>query len=203
MKKLMMLAAVLLLSCKSGSPTAKGEAHSYVLDAGKSRLSAIAMKNETKAVELRFPSLDGSLELSPLKATVNAAIDKLETGDKTRDSNVKTLFFEVAKSAAFGKAQFVLSRLEGDLAGLKVGDSFPMKGSGTLGLHGASVNLSGPLNVTRLKNGYSANFSSLWTVNIKDAGMSEMLDNLNKNCPQPHRVGLNVALQGELIFVKR
>src|SRR5256885_654612 len=135
MRKLLMIAAAALLSCKSQGPVSKLEAGSLVLDKAHSKLTAVAMKNETKAVELHFPDLDGAMSLSPFKATVNVSIDTLETGDKARDSNVKTLFFEVAKSALNTRASFVLDKLEGDLAGLKEGDHFPMKGSGTLSLH--------------------------------------------------------------------
>ena len=204
MKKILIVTAcAFLLSCKSGAPVAKVDAGTLVLDKAHSKLTAIAMKNESKAVELHFPDIDGTLSLSPFKARVNVSIDSLDTGDKTRDKNVKTLFFELAQSAMNGKASFELTKLEGDLASLKEGESFPMKGSGTLSLHGAQVALSGPLNVMRMGGGsYRATFSSLWKVNIKDLGMLEPLANLNKNCPQPHRVGLDVALQGELVYVK-
>jgi polyisoprenoid-binding protein YceI len=204
MIRLLCLALALgVLSCKSSAPQAKAAPGDLVLDAAHSKLSAVAMKNESKAVELRFPELKGSLSLSPLSARVEASIEKLETGDKLRDQNVKTFFFDTA-FAANKTAEFNLTKLDGDLAGLKEGQGFPMRGQGTLALHGARLALSGPLTITRLAGGgYSASFKDLWVVNIKDAGMLEQLANLNKNCPQPHRVGLNVALQGELVFAKQ
>ena len=202
-KILMAVMALGMLSCKSGAPSAKLEPGTLVLDKWHSKLTAVAMKNEVKPVELHFPDLEGSLSTAPFKASVRVAIDTLDTGDKVRDNNVKTLFFEVAKAAINKGATFDLTKLEGDPTAMKEGESFPMKATGTLSLHGAKLTLSGPLNVTRLSGGgYSASFKDLWTVNIKDAGMLEALENLNKNCPQPHRVGLNVALQGELVFVK-
>jgi polyisoprenoid-binding protein YceI len=206
MKKHLIFAASLaiLASCKSNAPMAKSDPGTFVLDKSHSMLTAVAMKNETKAVELHFPGLDGSMTLSPFHATLDVAIDTLDTGDKVRDANVKNYFFEVAKAAMNTKASFELTKLEGDLASLKEGDSFPMKGSGTLNIHGASIPLSGPLSVThRMGGGYSASFNDIWTVNIKDAGMEAQLANLNTNCPQPHRVGLNVAMKGEIVYLKQ
>jgi polyisoprenoid-binding protein YceI len=203
-KYFVMLAALALVSCKSSSPVAKIDSDTLVLDKVHSKLSAIAMKNEIKEVEVRFPNLDGTLQLSPFKGIVNVGIDTLDTGDKTRDANIETLFFEVAMAAMNKSASFELDSLQGDLSTLQDGQSFPMTGKGTLSIHGAKVDLSGPLNITKLAGGgYSASFSDLWTVNIKDAGMLDQLANLNKNCPQPHRVGLNVKMKGELVYIKQ
>jgi polyisoprenoid-binding protein YceI len=208
MKKILLSVALLgfgwgFVSCKSAdTASATPGAQAYVLDKPNSSLQATVTKNESVPVVLKFPQLDGNLALSPLVANLTISIDSLDTGNKDRDTNVKTLFFEVA-SAMNQKAGFALTHLDVDASELKEGQSKEAKGEGTLNLHGAKANLSGPLTLSRSATGYSATFKDSWILNIKDAGMAAQLANLNRACPQPHRVGLDVKLAGNLVFVKR
>jgi polyisoprenoid-binding protein YceI len=205
-KKIFVAAALLvgclaLYACKSAEKKVSLPAGSYALDKAHSSLSATVMKNESIPVVLKFPKLDGGMTLSPLGAKISAGIDTLDTGNPVRDNNVRMLFFEVL-TAANRTATFDLKKLEGDPGSLAEGQSLPMKGEGTLSLHGSTVQISGPLTVSKTAQGYSAEFKDAWTINIKDAGMLPQLANLSDACPQPHRVGLNVNLSGSLVFIR-
>src|SRR5258708_24868706 len=114
MKKILLslgliLGAFALYSCKCAGPVLpKGE---YSLDKAASSLQATVTKNEKIPVVVKFPKLDGSLSLSPLKASLAIGIDTLETGNPARDNNIRSLFFEVAQ-AANKSAIFELSKID-------------------------------------------------------------------------------------------
>lgn len=197
------LAAFALASCKSAEVAELNPEEVLKLDPWRSTLQATVIKNETVPVTLRFPNMEGSLSFKPAKAKVSANIETLETGDKARDENITKVFFEAAKNALFKKAEFQLTHLEGDPTSLAEGEALYMKAKGQLYLHGVNLELNGRLNVKRLPAGaFAAEFKDSWTINIKEVNMLEALANLNAICPQPHRVGHNVKLSGELVYVK-
>jgi len=77
-----------------------------------------------------------------------------------------------------------------------------MEAKARLKIPGGSASVSGPLSVTKTEKGYSASFKDVWSVNIKELGMMPQLANLSEACPQPHRVGLEVKIAGELAFIR-
>jgi len=203
MKTLALAALALgLASCKCPNPAAKAMAPmAYKLDAAHSQLSAVAIKNEVKPVALKFPDLEGGLDAKPFKALLSARLDTLDTGDKGRDANVRNFFFEIAKTGN-DRAMIEVTEIGADLDVLKDGASLATTAKGKLSMHGSSLEISGPLQISRKGSTLSVSFKDAWTINIKSMGMLDALANLNKNCPQPHRVGLDVKLSGELVFQK-
>ena len=122
------------------------------------------------------------------------------TGNPARHANIQNWFFEVAKKASFGSATFSWTGKQEDLKALKAGEAAKVTLSGELSLHGHKTQLSGPAELTLLADGsYKASFSG-WVVDIKKSKMGEALANMNKLCPQPHRVANDVGLKGDLIF---
>jgi polyisoprenoid-binding protein YceI len=177
-------------------------AETFGLDAAGSTLTAAVMKNESVTVKVGFPALTGSLDPASGAAVVTADLKGLRTGDASRDANVQTYFFELAKKAAYGQASFAWQGKPGQLAVLKAGAPMAVTLTGKLSLHGETRPLSGPAMLSLLPNGaYKASFSG-WVVDIKKSKMAAPLAALNKVCPQPHRVGNQVLLSGDLVFKK-
>jgi polyisoprenoid-binding protein YceI len=175
----------------------------WKLDASASTLTASALKNESVTVAVKFPVLSGELDPATGKATVTADLKGLETGNPARNTNIETLFFEVAKKAAFGQASFSWKGKPADLAALKVGAPVAVTLTGQLLLHGSKTKLSGPATLSVLDNGsYEASFSD-WKLDIKALKLAEPLAAMNKICPQPHRVANEVGLKGDLVFKKQ
>jgi polyisoprenoid-binding protein YceI len=190
------LAGVLLMAASCGKALSPEAA--LVLDPAASKLSAVAVKNETVNVELRFPGLEGSAKASG-EAELRIALGSLETGDVARDHNIKELFFEASKPL-FGTAVFRLKSLEQLVAGMKAGSQVATRGEGSLGLHGSESSLGGPLLIKHEGKRVSVDLGEGWTVMIDKAGMGKLLKALNKACPQPHRVGNAVTVKGKLVF---
>jgi len=193
---------ILTLLLSLGAITAHAGASVYALDAAASTLVASALKNESVTVKVSFPGLGGSLDLSSGVAVVGADLKKLSTGDVARDSNIQSLFFEVAKKAVYGQATFNWKGVPAELKALKTGEAKAVTLSGTLTIHGSKVPLSGPAELTLLANGnYKASLKN-WKLSIQALKLGGTLANLNKLCPQPHRVADEVLLNGELVFKK-
>jgi len=193
--------AALLAAC-AGSCPAPGAA-ALILAPAQSSITATAIKNETKAVPVRFPGLSGWAD--PLSGTARLTIPlaTLSTGDPARDSNVRTLFFEVGKATGYDQAQFSLNGVEGDLAKLGDEQSLTATAKGSLALHGASLDLQGLLVFSRQGSAWTVVLGDGWTVPIDKTSLVDALANLNKNCPQPHRVGNLVSLSGHLVFLPK
>jgi polyisoprenoid-binding protein YceI len=173
----------------------------WKLDSGRSTLTATAIKNESKAVPVHFPGLKGWADPSSGKARLEIPLTTLSTGDLARDANVRTLFFEVDKLASYGSAVFSLEKADADLSMVKEGAPIETQGHGTLELHGAKLGLDGPLAVAREGQSIRVTLGKAWVVEIDKTSLVQALANLNKNCPQPHRVANDVALSGDLVFV--
>ncbi len=175
----------------------------WKLDASSSTLTASALKNESVTVAVKFPVLSGSLDPATGKATVTADLKGLETGNPARNTNIETLFFEVAKKASFGEASFTWKGKAADLAALNAGMPVSVTLTGELKLHGTKTKVSGPALVSLLDDGsYKASFSG-WKLDIKALKLADTLANMNKICPQPHRVANEVGLKGDLVFKKQ
>lgn len=191
------LAVALAFGCVSNKPL--NTVGRLSLDAAHSSLSAVAIKNEKVPVTVKFPGLSGWAEASG-KAELTIPISTLDTGNPARDTNIKDYFFEVAKKADFGSASFKLGKVDTDLATLKSGASVTAPGQGSLSLHGASIDLSGPLTFSRKGNSVTVTLGEGWEISIDKTNLVKPLKNLNTHCPQPHHVGNVVKLSGSLVF---
>jgi hypothetical protein len=181
--------------CQGATP---GKLH---LDAVHSTLTATALKNGKKEVPVHFPGLKGWADLTAGTAKLVIPLKTLSTGDVTRDYNVKTLFFEVSKLAAYSKATFKLEKVDADLSHLGAAAPISTLGHGSLTLHGASLALDGPLVFTRKGDAVIVDFKEPWIIAIDKTSLVEALAHMNKNCPQPHHVANDVKITGELVFV--
>lgn len=192
------LVSALALGCVSSKPL--GTMGRLTLDPAKSTLSAVAMKNESVPVTVKFPGLSGWADASG-QAELSIPISSLDTGNPARDANIKDLFFEVAKKAAFGSATFKLKATDAPVGALKGGQSLATRGEGVLSLHGAEISVAGPLTLKREGKLLKVDLGEEgWTILIDKSGMTTPLKNLNKHCPQPHRVGNKVVVKGTLAF---
>jgi polyisoprenoid-binding protein YceI len=199
MKKMrigLLMALALALGCGQKPLASVGR---LSLDPAASNLKAVALKNESKEVALSFPGLKGWAQADG-QAELSIPVSALSTGDTARDANLKELFFELAKDAGFGQASFKLSKVDADLKGLASGQSAQAKGEGSLSLHGNSVALSGPLSFSRQGGTVTVVLGEGWQVLIDQTNFVEPLKTLNQHCPQPHRVGNVVKIQGTLVF---
>ena len=191
-------AGLLLLACAAGqSPAPAGSLH---LDADRSTLTATAIKNETKPVAVHFPGLSGWADPAGGVAELEIPLLSLATGDASRDFNVRTLLFE-ADHARFATARFRLAKVDADLGGLAGGLTLTAQAHGTLSLHGADLALDGPISLWKDGGSVTATLGQGWSVAITKTSLVAALANLNQHCPQPHRVGNEVALSGTLVFV--
>jgi polyisoprenoid-binding protein YceI len=191
--------AFILAACAAGEP---GRGPSALkLDPKQSSLTATAIKNEVKPVAVHFPDLEGWADPSTGMAELEIPLTALSTGDLTRDFNVKTLFFETGKSSVFATATFKLSKIDTPVSGLAEGTVITAQGHGSLNLHGAELPLEGPLSFMRQGKALRVQLGDGWVVAIDKTSLVEALANLNKNCPQPHRVGNEVKISGNLVFV--
>jgi polyisoprenoid-binding protein YceI len=190
-------AATLLAACTGSAP--KKSTGRLSLDAANSTLSAVAMKNESVPVTLKFPGLSGWAQASG-QAELDIPLGTLETGDPARDANIKSLFFEVAKSAAFGSATFKLTATDQPVGALADGQTLATRGEGRLSLHGSEISLAGPLNFARRGGALTVDLDEGWTLMIDRSSLLPQLKTLNENCPQPHRVGNTVLIKGTLVF---
>lgn len=191
--------AVAVAAAACAAPKSLDRAGRLELDPVASSLSAVAIKNGTVPVTLKFPGLQGWADASGL-AELRIPLGTLSTGDAARDQNVKSLFFEVEKLADYSSATFKLTKVDASLAGLADGQSLSATAQGSLSLHGASVDLTGPLGFARKGRSLTVSLGEGWAVLIDKTSLVEPLKNLNKNCPQPHNVGNEVKLQGSLVF---
>ncbi|HTB34734.1 MAG TPA: YceI family protein [bacterium] len=191
-------AGLLMLACAGGhSPAPAGSLH---LDAARSTLTATAIKNETKPVAVHFMGVSGWADPVSGTAELEIPLLSLATGDAARDLNVRTLFFE-ADQSRFATARFTVQKLDADLAGLAGGATVTTRAHGTLSLHGADLALEGPLSLWKDGGTVTATLGAGWSVAITRTSLVAALANLNQHCPQPHRVGNDVALSGTLVFV--
>jgi polyisoprenoid-binding protein YceI len=170
------------------------------LDPAQSTLTATAIKNGVKPVAVHFPGLSGWADPSAGTAELAIPLATLATGDLTRDYNVRTLFFEVGKLASYATADFTLDKVDADVSALQAGVAVSTLGHGTLELHGASLHLDGPLEIVKDGPSIKVVLGKGWVVAIDKTSLTQALVNLNKNCPQPHHVGNDVTLSGELVF---
>lgn len=191
--------AVAALVAACAAPKTLGQAGKLTLDSKASSLSAIAIKNGKVPVKVDFPGLKGWAR-SDGQAELSIPLTKMSTGNEPRDANVKNYFFELGKDAGFATATFRLSKLDADVSGLADGQSLSATAQGSLSLHGAAVDLSGPLSFTRKGRSLNVSLGEGWAILIDKTSLVEPLKNLNKNCPQPHNVGNEVKLQGSLVF---
>ena len=191
--------AVGLVALACAAPKTLGQAGRLSLDSKASSLSAVAIKNGKVPVKVDFPGLKGWAQPSG-QAELSIPLSELSTGNEPRDANVKNYFFELGKVADFATATFRLSKLDADISGLADGQSLSATAQGSLSLHGASVDLSGPLAFARKGRSVTVSLGDGWAVLIDKTSLVEPLKNLNKNCPQPHNVGNEVKLQGSLVF---
>jgi polyisoprenoid-binding protein YceI len=199
MKKSLLI-ALLALSLAPGLRAA--EKIVYSLDAAASTLTASALKNESVTVKVNFPVLSGTLDLGSGKASVSTDLKGLQSGNPVRDTNIQTLFFEVAKKAAYGTASFSWKGKAKDLKALVAGTPQNVTLNGELSLHGSKTKLGGPAVLSLQADGsYKASFSG-WTVDVQKSKLGKVMAAMNKVCPQPHRVGNEVGLAGELVFRK-
>ena len=191
-------AGLLMLACADGKiPAPAGSLH---LDAARSSLTATAIKNETKPVAVHFMGVSGWADPVGGIAVLEIPLLSLATGDAVRDLNVRTLFFE-ADQSRFATARFRLLKVDADLGGLANGITVTAQAHGTLSLHGADLALDGPLSLWKDGGAVTATLGTGWTVAITGTSLVAALANLNQHCPQPHRVGNDVALSGTLVFV--
>lgn len=198
----LLLALPLALLCGAcACPSSGPSSNALKLDDSQSSLTATAIKNESKAVPVHFPGLKGWADASNGSAELRIPLTTLSTGDLTRDANVKTLFFEVDKLAANGLATFKLNKVDADLSHLAEGVSVTAQGHGSLSLHGAGLDLDGSLTFVQQGKGIKATLGDGWVVPIDKTSLVEALANLNKNCPQPHRVGNSVKISGDFVFM--
>jgi polyisoprenoid-binding protein YceI len=191
--------SLILVACAATGPVPGPAA--LKLDPSQSSLTATAIKNEVKPVAVHFPGLHGWADPSSGVAKLEIPLTTLSTGDLTRDFNVKTLFFETGKLADYGTAGFTLAKVDTTVSGLAEGTVVTAQGHGSLTLHGASLPLEGPLSFIRQGKSLRVHLGDGWVVAIDKTSLVEALANLNKNCPQPHRVGNAVAISGDLVFV--
>ncbi len=172
-----------------------------LLDSAASSLTATAIKNETVPVAVAFNGLKGWVSLAPsLRGQLSVDIASLNTGNEERDKNIASLFFEVAKAVSHQSALFQLRAAKEQALNLTDGQEAEIAVVGTLSMHGRQTELNGLLKVKRLGAVYTASLGDAWKINIPAVGMASTLVNLNKLCPQPHRVGADVTLAGILTF---
>jgi polyisoprenoid-binding protein YceI len=195
---LSLVAGLLLAACAAG--TSPAPAGSLRLDTERSTLTATAIKNETKPVAVHFLGLAGWADPVSGTAELEIPLLSLASGDAARDANVRTLFFE-ADQSRFATARFRLEKVDADLGGLAGGQTVTAQAHGTLTLHGADLALEGPLSLHRDGRAVTATLGAGWSVAITRTSLVACLANLNQHCPQPHRVGNDVALGGTLVFV--
>lgn len=199
-KSLWMALAGLAFAAACAAPkTLPAPAGALKLDPAQSNLTAIAIKNEVKEVPVHFGGLSGWASLDG-KGDLQIPLGSLSTGDVARDQNVKTLFFEIGKAAAFASARFQLSSVAADLGKLEEGRTTTALALGSLNLHGASLPLSGPLSFVKEGKTLRATLEKGWSIAIDQTTLGQPLKNMNANCPQPHHVGNSVALTGTLVF---
>lgn len=192
-------AFALALAVATGCSKPLSQLQRLELDPAASNLSAVAIKNESVKVALEFRGISGWASPDGT-AGLSIPLDKLETGDAARDSNLKSIFFEVGKHAAFGSAAFDLDKVQDLVAGMKDGQSLSTRGEGILSLHGAQLGMGGPLNISRKGNTVTVDLAEGWTILIDRTSLGAQLKRLNKLCPQPHRVGNLVTVHGKLVF---
>lgn len=201
-RKFLVLALPLaLLAGACAGPQTPPPATALKLDTTQSSLTATAIKNEVKSVAVNFPGLKGWADPASGSAELQIPLNTLSTGDLTRDANVKNLFFEVGKLESNGSATFKLAKVDLNFSSLADGATVTAIGHGSLSLHGADVALEGPLSFARQGQSIKVHLLDGWAVAIDKTSLVEALANLNKNCPQPHRVGNEVKLSGDLVFM--
>jgi polyisoprenoid-binding protein YceI len=187
----------LAAACAAPQPLAKvGPLH---LDTAASSVVAVAVKNGKVEVPVTFSGLQGFAQADG-KVEIRIPVGSMSTGNDVRDGNVKKFFFELDKVADFATAVFTLQSLDADVSGLKDGQTLSAGAKGSLSLHGAAVDLAGPLTFSRKGKTLTVTLGEGWAVLIDKTSLVEPLKNLNKNCPQPHVVGNEVKLKGTLVF---
>lgn len=84
----------------------------YKVDPATSEIQFVSVKNETVKVPGVFKKFDGqvSLDNRDISGRVTVDINSLDTKDNTRNTNLKTTFFETPVKADYRKAVFILER---------------------------------------------------------------------------------------------
>jgi len=146
----------------------------------ESAIHFVGIKNDAVAVPGSFSSLEGVFDSAKRSGYVEVKLGSAETGNAARDENIRTAFFEAAK--------FPLARF--DVAGLPAPEALPAPGtstklelSGTLALHGASLALRIPAQVSRdAQNHFHVRNAVPLVLSTKDLGMDAQLAALKAVC---------------------
>lgn len=124
---------------------------SYVVSGGE--ISVVAIKNGDTEVPATFDGVKGefavadSEKVGGVSGMLSVDLSSWDSQEKTRDDNVRKLFFEVTQ---FPKAAFALTSLDGLPAdGIAPGRSAEGDAKGKLSLHGAEVDVATKVRVTR------------------------------------------------------
>ena len=146
----------------------------------ESAIHFVGIKNDAVGVPGSFSSLEGAFDSAKRSGFVEVKLGSAETGNATRDDNIRSAFFQVA--------QFPVARFE--VAGLPAADTLPAPGasarvdlSGTLSLHGVSAALKIPATVFRdAQNHFHVRNAAPVVLTAKDFGMDAQLAALKALC---------------------
>jgi polyisoprenoid-binding protein YceI len=130
--------ALLALAAALGCGDAGRAPKAWALVPTESSLAFVGTKNESVGVPGSFTGLAGEYDAGQGTAFVEVSLAGANTGDPARDENIRTHFFEAAK--------FPLARFE--VKGLPAAPDGAVTLEGTLSIHGASVPLRVPVQVT-------------------------------------------------------
>jgi hypothetical protein len=105
--------------------------------------------------------------------------------------------------SSYATADFKVEKIDADVSGLAQGAALTIttQAHGTLTLHGAELELSGPVQMAAEGKTITATLLDGWVVHIDQTNMTRCLARMNRLCPQPHVVANDVPLTGTLVFV--
>lgn len=146
----------------------------------ESAIHFVGIKNDAVGVPGSFSSLEGAFDSAKRTGWIEVKLGSAETGNSARDENIRTTFFEAAK---FPVARF-------DVAGLPAPEALPAPGmstklelNGKLALHGATLALKIPAQVSRdAQNHFHVRNTVPVVLTTKDLGMDAQLAALKAVC---------------------
>ncbi len=162
----------------------------------ESSIYFVGIKNDLVAVPGSFTGLSGALDPETGTGWVEVAVSTLATGDRARDANILTHFFEATK---FPLARFELENVDPTQVP-PAGGSLSLTVKGSLVLHGSRFMLAVPIRVSRESGGFRVQSAGPLLLNAADFGMERQVQVLKAVCGH-ETLSATVPTQVDLLFV--
>ena len=138
------------LFCAAALALAASGLNALEMDSSRSTLNITSVKNDRFAELFTFKKVAGSIDDASGKATIEIALDSINSGIEIRDERMRKYLFDTAQ---YKTANFVADVDLESVSALKAGEQQAVELKGELTLNGNTVPMVFQTQVTRLSGG--------------------------------------------------